>query len=1111
MALPTSGNKIALSDIKTERGLDENASVDFESTGIALGLTAGANNLWGDDELGLSFEEMQGRSFDTYATSITDYTTALSVPAAGDTKTVTYTSDGGFAIRMGTINWGTPSINSGSEGTGNTFTIVFDSQSLDAAQRNGTITLETPSGTNRTITVTQSANPATISITRNTGVMQYDYNGGETENYKIETSPESQITWIAKLSDYTNFSHRIGSSGAFSTSDLSGTGDTIIYVKGNENDTESTRSATITVDPQNINDPNVTDTVSVLAPPPPATLTLSVGGNELGNGLTTDYEYFAGYSYNSQTAVTFTIDSNYSVSSVSETSGNTDKFTTTWSAGGTSFTIAPSTNNTSGGTYTMVVTVTVASSPALSKTLRVNQSFYSIAAPTVDITETPSNFSNFADSSAYKQRITGRVITGTSVNSVRFTMYSSYFAFDTGRLGYSYSELGGYYTATADNPGTGYFYVDVYPTSVNSGTSQNDAIVYFEASNAGSGTGGTVSDNTTIVQNAAGPFTIDDWTGYITISSLGVISVGSNGNVTSVNIDTANFGTVTSSTPRSVQIDLNGIIPSGYTNTGGNLLNQIVSVTQPAAPRVVDGIIANQSDDDVTIDGSSTSVLMSVSDVYGYTDTAWSITEGTYDGTTRLQSFTISPSSGTGNESYIVLGFSQNTSGTQRRSEITVTGPTNSDTIILRQNSYTPPATFTLSTGSYGFFEGNEYIQTSSAHTLTMNVSGQHSYVSFYFDEPSITGSFHWKMLDFGTGDGGIGINFLDIGGGRRWTADAYNGSTEYKIQILPIEQNIASTNPEADAHDLWVTASLSHSGGTTKKYQLFRQNYYATPISWSRTPTSITWVYNDTTYDSVFVSFSNLTSNITWRAYVSPTTDFKISESSSSGYTTSLTGLQNTTLSTGKTIYVKPNAINTSTSNALTATITFSITDMGSNAGTTPSNLSVFLTQGVDPGSTDPCLLSGTKITMNDGSIKRVQNLQVGDVLKSLNIDGLSDGEAESLLFESEDLNYVESTAVVTGIKKHIVDKIYSFNEGLLQSSLEHQHFIRRDGIHKFLYSEKVRVGDYLMNELGEYIEITSIEVFQDIDYNVYKVDVEEHDVFFANGLLTHNKKIEF
>lgn len=96
-------------------------------------------------------------------------------------------------------------------------------------------------------------------------------------------------------------------------------------------------------------------------------------------------------------------------------------------------------------------------------------------------------------------------------------------------------------------------------------------------------TGQTVSGTIQVTQLAfvAPAFTLSDWTGTISIDGQDGTISATVGNLSSVNIDTSTFPTVSTSTTRTVQFDLIGI-PSGYSNTGNDLNNQTQTVTQVA-------------------------------------------------------------------------------------------------------------------------------------------------------------------------------------------------------------------------------------------------------------------------------------------------------------------------------------------------------------------------------------------------------------------------------------------------------------------------------------------------------------------------------------------------
>jgi|14BtaG_2_1085337.scaffolds.fasta_scaffold01749_2 hypothetical protein len=162
----------------------------------------------------------------------------------------------------------------------------------------------------------------------------------------------------------------------------------------------------------------------------------------------------------------------------------------------------------------------------------------------------------------------------------------------------------------------------------------------------------------------------------------------------------------------------------------------------------------------------------------------------------------------------------------------------------------------------------------------------------------------------------------------------------------------------------------------------------------------------------------------------------------------------------------------------------------------------------GGDPGVPGGCLIYGTQVSMIDGTTKEIQNLVIGDIVKSINIDTMPDGESESLNWSSDTLSYTSAQSEVVGTTEYSVVTIYSFNEGLLEASKEHNHFIKRNNTHMFLRSDNIQVGDYFLNDEDVFVEITSIEQNSDSNNFVYKIDVETKDLFFGNGILTHNAK---
>jgi hypothetical protein len=181
-----------------------------------------------------------------------------------------------------------------------------------------------------------------------------------------------------------------------------------------------------------------------------------------------------------------------------------------------------------------------------------------------------------------------------------------------------------------------------------------------------------------------------------------------------------------------------------------------------------------------------------------------------------------------------------------------------------------------------------------------------------------------------------------------------------------------------------------------------------------------------------------------------------------------------------------------------------FTIRLQGSGTSTPPSPPSPPSPPPGGPG----CLIYGTQVSMIDGTTKEIQNLVIGDIVKSINIDTMADGESESLNWSSDTLTYTSAQSEVIATTEYSVDTIYSFNTGLIEASKEHNHFIKRNNTHMFLRSDNIQVGDYFLNDENVFIEITSIEQNSDSNNFVYKIDVETKDLFFGNGILTHNAK---
>jgi len=156
--------------------------------------------------------------------------------------------------------------------------------------------------------------------------------------------------------------------------------------------------------------------------------------------------------------------------------------------------------------------------------------------------------------------------------------------------------------------------------------------------------------------------------------------------------------------------------------------------------------------------------------------------------------------------------------------------------------------------------------------------------------------------------------------------------------------------------------------------------------------------------------------------------------------------------------------------------------------------------------GCNNGCPVKGTSIEMADGTHKLIEKIRIGDLLKGMKI---SDAPEDDTIigWSTDTLNLVETEVKVVGIRPLRSQRIHNFNNGLIETSESHAHFIKRGNDWFFEQSKNIQVGDFLVDKDGSSIEITSIDILQGEDTKiVYSMEVENTDTYIANGLITHN-----
>jgi hypothetical protein len=151
-------------------------------------------------------------------------------------------------------------------------------------------------------------------------------------------------------------------------------------------------------------------------------------------------------------------------------------------------------------------------------------------------------------------------------------------------------------------------------------------------------------------------------------------------------------------------------------------------------------------------------------------------------------------------------------------------------------------------------------------------------------------------------------------------------------------------------------------------------------------------------------------------------------------------------------------------------------------------------------------CLVSDTIITLSDGSTKLIQDIQVNDVLKSIDVSGMPQPANEWYSWSSDTLNYVSSTSTVINFTTYEFDSVVNINNGRLIATDSHNHVVKQNGVWYIRTTSELNVGDVLLDIDNTEFEITSLVVITE-PTTVYDVDVNNSNLYFANNVLTHNK----
>ena len=158
--------------------------------------------------------------------------------------------------------------------------------------------------------------------------------------------------------------------------------------------------------------------------------------------------------------------------------------------------------------------------------------------------------------------------------------------------------------------------------------------------------------------------------------------------------------------------------------------------------------------------------------------------------------------------------------------------------------------------------------------------------------------------------------------------------------------------------------------------------------------------------------------------------------------------------------------------------------------------------------GSSGGCLVGNTMIELSSGQFIPIKDVKVGDSLKGLDILTLSSwNEVEDNWKGTNIQKYLEADYKVINTMTIGDAEVYSINDGLLECSEDHKHLVRRGEDWMIRTTLQLEPGDIYLDRDRNEIMIQNIS--WDRVEDVYLITLDGKHTYYANGILTHNRKV--
>tara|TARA_R100001198_G_C5242981_1_gene220787 strand:+ start:7465 stop:8235 length:771 start_codon:yes stop_codon:yes gene_type:complete len=246
-----------------------------------------------------------------------------------------------------------------------------------------------------------------------------------------------------------------------------------------------------------------------------------------------------------------------------------------------------------------------------------------------------------------------------------------------------------------------------------------------------------------------------------------------------------------------------------------------------------------------------------------------------------------------------------------------------------------------------------------------------------------------------------------------------------------------------------------------------------------------------------------------TWSA--SRNTTYSNSTTASTSRIESRTGSRSTSYSASRTT-----AFSGSRNTGYTTSWTYSAITAYSESGSRATNYQTSrYTDGGNAGGGGfgggfYCVVEGSLVHINETDTVPIEALQVGDQVYSKSGNFNTDDENLMHEFSNTAIAGEPQQATITEIYQGTSSNVISINNGLFKATKDHFMLVKQED-KDALVAWRIRplyiclIGDHFMDVDGNEVEITSIDELTE-EFNVWKIDTEPADVFYSNGILTHN-----